>query len=71
VNGLRVLGKSVLVGAVAGVAAWGLCYGFLLYHEGEVGISRADCYKPGIALFILGAAVSFIYFRFRMSSVPR
>jgi hypothetical protein len=56
--------KSLLTGAGAGLATFGISYGFLLIHQ-ELGIRPAVSYGAALLAFGCGTIVALIYFRLK------
>jgi uncharacterized membrane protein (DUF485 family) len=58
--------KSLLISVAIALAVFAVFYGFLMVHQ-ETGITPTSSYKIALAVFVISAIITLIYFRTRAS----
>ena len=63
-NSGSIILRSLAIGAAAGLAVFGIFYGFFISHS-ELGAEPSSARWIGIAVFFLGFIISWIYYQMR------
>jgi len=63
-NSGAILMKSLAISVVAGLAVFGMFYGFFISHR-ELEIQPSSARWLGVAVFFAGFVISWIYFQMR------
>ena len=63
-NSGSIILRSLAIGAAAGLAVFGIFYGFFTSHR-ELGLEPSSARWIGIAVFFLGFIISWIYYQMR------